>query len=318
MNPPLCVHLAPAQRAAFGRGIVSGSHRLQDDALFGDDALAELLDRIPRSQLFALHMGSDPERPAENRLALHDGVSGAQLLDAVRLGRLWLNVTRIDRCDLRYRRLIDCLYAGLGVPGFEPDLTQGTLLISSPNALVYYHADGPASVLWHIRGCKRVWVYPALDERYVAREALEDIIAGARHEYLPYAKDLDAGAQVRDLVPGDWMAWPQNAPHRVTNHASLNVSLSTEHFTPQTRRRARLYVANRFFRRRLGWHGPSAREHGAGAAAKIFAHRVARKLGLDPVSPKQHPPATLRVACGAPGGVRALDTAPAATLALST
>ena len=38
-------------------------------------------------------------------------------------------------------------------------------------------------------------------------------------------------------------AWPQNAPHRVSNLDGLNVSLSTEYFTRQSRRRFQVFVA---------------------------------------------------------------------------
>lgn len=301
------VGLPAALRADFGRAPLVGRHGLAGHDLFTDAALIELLDRFPRRQLYALSMGTDPVRVEENRLALHDGVCGAKLLQAVRNGRLWLNLTRVDRADARYRRLIDELYGELGalLPGFVPDSSQGTLLISSPRALVYYHADGPASVLWHLRGRKRVWVYPALDEHYMKRELLEDIIAGVRHEYLPYEPAYDAGAQVYDLDPGQWITWPQNAPHRVTNLDSVNVSLSTEYFTPASRQRSRVYVANRFFRTRLGWGRLSTREDGAAAQGKIMLQRIARRLGLDPVRFKQHIPA-LRVVPEAPGGVTAL------------
>ncbi|HUG73481.1 MAG TPA: cupin-like domain-containing protein [Steroidobacteraceae bacterium] len=298
------VGLPDALKAGFGRRIVVGSHRLHEAELFSDAALIELLDHFPRQQLFALHMGSDPTRPGENQLAVHDGVSGTELLRAVKNGRLWLNVTRVDRADARYRRLLDELYGQLAaqVPGFVPHASQGTLLISSRNALVYYHADGPANVLWHIRGRKRVWVYPPLDEHYMKRELLEDIFAGVRHEYLPYESGFDAAAQVYDLEPGQWIAWPQNAPHRVTNLDSVNVSLSTEYFTRESVRRSRVYVANRFFRARLGWSDLSAREHGAGALGKVLVQAAARRLGLNPVQFKRHAPA-LRVAPDAPGGV---------------
>lgn len=294
-------------RACFGRQSVVGHHRLQHSPLFSDEALIDLLDKFPRQNLYALNMGTDPTRIAENRLALHDGVSGAELLQAVRNGRLWLNLTRVDRADTRYRGLINELYGELRaqIPGFLPDSSQGTLLISSPHALVYYHADGPASVLWHIRGRKRVWVYPALDQAYMKRELLEDIFAGVRHEYLPYEHAYDDGAQIYDLEPGQWIAWAQNAPHRVTNMDSVNVSLSTEYFTRESRRRFQVYVANRFFRTQLGCKNLSAREDGALALGKTLVRRVARKLGLDPVQIKRHIPA-LRVVAGAPGGVVAL------------
>lgn len=279
--------------ADFGRRTVVGTHRLAEREAFSDAAPVEWLDRFPREHLYAYSMGTDPTRLEENLLARTDGLDGAALLRAVRDGRLWLNMTRFDRADARGRRLIDDLYAELRaqVPGFLPDACQGTLLISSPGALVYFHADAPASVLWHLRGRKRVWVYPALDHRFLRRELLEDIFAGVRHEYLPYEASFDAAAEVFDLEPGRWIAWPHNAPHRITNLEGINVSLSTEHFTPASRRRFRVYVANRFLRTRLGWSNPSVREDGAQAMAKVAVQRLARKLGLDRVPLRQYVPA---------------------------
>ena len=308
------LELAPTLRTEFGGQTVVGGHRLQDHRLFSDAALIDLLDRFPRQHLYAFHMGSDPCRIEENRLVRQDGLSGAELLQAVRSGRLWLNLTRADRADADFRTLITELYQQLAalLPGFVPESSQGTLLISSPRALVYYHADGPASVLWHLRGRKRVWVYPPLDARYMRRELLEDIFAGVRHEYLPYETAYDEAAQVYDLEPGQWIAWPQNAPHRVSNLDGLNVSLSTEHFTAASQRRFRLYLANRYLRTRLGIQGLSAREEGPVAAAKILTQRVARKLGLDPVQLRQHQ-AVLRVQPGAPDGVAPLES-PASAL----
>lgn len=294
----------------FGRRPLQASHNLHRHELFSDAALADLLDRFPRQHLYALTMGEDPTDTNGSRLAVHDGVSGAELLQAVKNGRLWLNITRVDRADAAYRALIDELYAQVAaqVPGFSPLASQGTLLISSPHALVYYHADGPASILWHIRGRKRVWVYPELDERYMQREHLEDIFADARHEYLPYDTHFDEAAVVYDLEPGQWLTWPQNAPHRVTNLDSVNVSLSTEHFTHQSRWRARVYTANRFFRTRLGMRNLSTREHGAGAWVKTVVHRIARKAGLDPIQIKSHKP-SFRVDPHAPNGVVTLESA---------
>ena len=298
------------QESVFGHKPMRAHHNLHQHELFTDAALIDLLDRFPRQHLYALTMGEDPTDTNGSRLAVHDGVSGTELLQAVKNGRLWLNITRVDRADAAYRALIDELYAQLAaqVPGFSPLASQGTLLISSPHVLVYYHADAPASVLWHIRGRKRVWVYPALDERYMQREHLEDIFAGVRHEYLPYEIKFDEAALVYDLEPGEWVTWPQNAPHRVTNLDSVNVSLSTEHFTSQTRWRARVYTANRFFRTRLGLRNLSTREYGAGAWMKTLLHRAARKAGLDPVQVKRHVP-SFRVDPQSPGGVAALQPA---------
>jgi hypothetical protein len=308
---PILQPLPAAQRTDFGRRPMLGCHALDRCDLFSDESLIRLIDHFPRDNLHALSMGRDPARSDENRLALHAGVGGAELLRAVQRGRLWLNLTHVDQADARYRALIDALYGELAaqVPGFRALSSQGTLLISSPRAMVYYHVDGPASVLWHLRGRKRVWVYPAGEARFVSREALEDIIAGARHEYLPFDPGFDAEAIVFDLQPGQWIAWAQNAPHRITNLDSLNVSLSTEHFTVRTRRRARVHAANRFFRLRCGWPGLSTREDGAAAALKTVLHRLARQVGLDRTQPKRHTP-TLRVDADAPDGVTALTPVP--------
>jgi len=301
------VQLSAENKADFGRRPLVAIHNLHQSDLFTDSALIDLLDRFPRQHLRVLSARSDLTR-IENRLARHDGVSGAELLRAVRNGRLWLSVEQVDRADKRYRELIDRLYERLAaqVPGFAPFASRGTLLISSPRAFVCYHADGQASALWHIRGRRRIWIYPALDGRYIQRELLEDIFAGARHEYLPYESAYDQAAVSYELGPGQWATWPQNAPYRVTNLDDLNVSLSTEHFTAQTRRRSQVYVANRFFRTHLGLQSLSAQEEGPCALAKTVVHRLARKSGLDRVQVARHRP-TLRVDADAPGGVVALD-----------
>ncbi len=301
------IELSAADAAAFGKTPVVASHDLAASELFTDAALIELLERHPRHRLHSLVTGTDETRPEDNRLALNDGVGGAELLRAVYAGRLWLNITRITEVDPRYRAIVDALYEQVAakVRGFRAKSSQATLLVSSPGALVYYHADGPASVLWHIRGRKRVWVYPAGDPWYVERETLEDIFVGARHEYLPYDRAFDRGATVHDLAPGQWIAWAQNAPHRVTNLEGVNVSLSTEHFTNQSRRRARVYAANRFFRTRLGCSHLSVREDGPGAVAKILVHGLARRMGLGSVPTKRHV-ASMRVDARAVGGATPL------------
>lgn len=293
----------------FGRRLVRGVHTLELSELFADEALADLLERMPPGRVHAVSMGHDE---ADTRGGIRhvrcDGVPGAELLRAVRNGRLWLNLSRVDRADARWRQLIDQLYTLLAqqLPGFAPQSSHGNLLISSPQARVAYHADGPASVLWHVRGRKRLWVYPAGDERIAPREALEDIVAGVRDEYLPYEPRWDAQADVHDLEPGQWIAWPQNAPHRVDNLGELNVSLATEHFTAATRRHAHVLAANRWLRLRFGRTGASLDEHGVAALLKTLAHRIVRRAGLDPAPPKQHA-CTLRIDAEAPGGTRPLD-----------
>ena len=302
------IELPDAMRSDFGVRPILSQHNLHQHELFTDEALIKLLDSYPREHLYALTMGADDVQTDQNRLALHDGVSGASLLKAVKNGRLWLNITQVHRADRRYRELIEELFAQLRmqIPAFSPTSTAGTLLISSPHVLVYYHADASPSVLWHLRGQKRIWIYPALDERYIKREHLEDIYAGVRHEYLPFDPSYDRAAVVYELQPGQWLSWPRNAPHRVTNLGSVNVSLSTEYVTTESRARARVYMANRYLRTRLGFRNLSVREQGLSAFLKTTVQRIARKAGLDPLQLKRHVPA-LRIDPDAPGGVVEID-----------
>jgi hypothetical protein len=61
--------------------------------------------------------------------------------------------------------------------GFDvlPGTPHCSLLISSPGAMVDYHANPGPNILWHVRGNKRVWIYPAGNQRFLDRTLVEDI-----------------------------------------------------------------------------------------------------------------------------------------------
>jgi hypothetical protein len=284
------VTLTAEQRAVFGKKIVVASHALADNPLFSDSHLIHLLDNYPREYLFVLTMGSELEKPDENLSVAYEGFSGEELLRAVKRGRLWVNATRADLASRELRELVGELYAGLSeeCPNFAADDVRATVLISSPRALVYYHMDGNPSLLWHVRGKKRVWVYPALDDRVMSRTLIEDIFASATHEYAPYSHTFDVHATELDLMPGSVASWPQNAPHRVTNLEGLNVSLSTEHWTPDAQRRARVYQANRFLRLKTGYHPRSTKERGLVSLGKVLTWKALSKLGVTAAGDKRH------------------------------
>ena len=124
-GPSPAVELPPHALATFGKEPLLARHNLHQNPLFSDESLIELLDRYPRELVYAITMGYDPSRE-ENRLAANDGVTGRDLLEAVKRGRFWLNVTRVNRVDPRFRDLIEQLYGQLAraVPGFEPQKTQ--------------------------------------------------------------------------------------------------------------------------------------------------------------------------------------------------
>jgi hypothetical protein len=100
-------------------------------------------------------------------------------------------------------------------------------------------------------------------------------------EEIPYSPEFDKYAAVFELGPGDLVWWPQNAPHRIENLDTLNISLSTRYHTETSERRKLIYNANRFFRRQLGFRHLSVNESGLPASMKCFSYRICRRAGWD-------------------------------------
>jgi hypothetical protein len=304
------VTLTAEQRDAFGRKPQAVAHRLHESAIFRDDSLVALIDGYPRQWLQAFTMGTDPEKREDWAPVEIGDIGGNDLLEAVRRGRLWLNILNTQKVDPRFKQILDQLYDELAAQcsGFETLMRSGTLLISSPGAQVYYHVDGPPNFLWHIRGEKRVYVYPAGDRRLVSQEIMEDVFASAADEEMPYKLEWDRFAVVFDLKPGHGALWPQNSPHRVVNADTLNVSLATNHSTVQSEHRKLVYLANRFFHRRCGLPLRSVEERGTWPRVKTNTYRVCRRLGLDQRKRSFDYRAVFRVDPGAPDGVSRLET----------
>ena len=275
---------------ALEQGVLLARHRLHESGLFTDDALADLIDAQPEGYLTIAAMGTD-ENKFEWMTGERGDLSARELLRAVREHRFWLNVIRIGRFHPEYRRLIDSVYDELEAraPGFRARNRSSNLLISSPGAIVYYHIDLPVNMLWHLRGEKRVWVYPHFDNRFVSPRNIERLIRGEMAEDMPYEPWFEYYALEFDGRPGDLLTSPQNAPHRVTNGDSLNVSLSTEHHNPLASRRLNVHLANHYLRTGLGCrklsispHGFSARVKDLGVRALKLSERLFRRKESQP------------------------------------
>ena len=226
-------------------------------------------------------MGVDPLQNQDwKQVDLDSETDGAQMLQAVKTGRIWINLTHIERNSEEYGQLIDGMYRHLGerCPHLKnPKGTHSALLISSPGAQVYYHLDAEPNMLWHMRGEKHMWVYPAMNMDIVPQNYLEDIYAGEIGENLPYKPEYDDLAQHYLLKPGDAASWPHNGPHRIVN-VDMNVSLATSYYTPLIYKRQYVQLANRFLLRNLGIKNRSIAESGFAAATKRMSYRVLNKI----------------------------------------
>lgn len=278
------IQIESKNRSEFGKKVITGQHELAGAEVFSDENLARLIDKAPREFVFAHTMGDDPcQRDSWCDLAVPKELSGLELIEIVKHGKIWINLINVHKYDTECAKVLDQLYYEIAgqVPSFQPLFRKATLLISSASAQVFYHADANPNLLWHIRGQKKVFVYPHNNPHYISYEDLEKIITREAHEEVDYDPSLDDGAGVYTLSPGQFIQWPQNSPHRVVNLDSYNVSLNTEFNTKESLRKEHIYAWHRFLRVR-GWLGsnPSMAETGLVPFLKATALRITRKLGL--------------------------------------
>ena len=248
----------PGQFETLEEGVLLANHNLAETGLFSDEALVEILDSHPEDFLTISTMGNDTN-VFEWREGYRDGVAAEELIRLVREGHLWMNVRRIMDFQPKHAKLVHDLYSELeqGNGRFRAIQRSANLLISSPRVLVHYHVDLPVNMLWHIRGRKRVWVYPHFDHRFVSKEVMENVAVGNLTEDVPYHAALDQYALSYDVEPGQLLTWPQHSPHRVNNIEGINVSLSTEHMNARAIRRNNMYEANHYLRNWFGVANPN-------------------------------------------------------------
>lgn len=253
-------------------------HRLAENELFTDESLAGLIETIDPRHMDITTMGEDVSTWSHCDRA---GLSGAEVLEAVRRGRLWINMMAMENVDPRFADLLGRMYSELeeAVPGFRTFKRKLCLLISSPNAQVFYHFDRPGQGLWQVRGRKRIWIYPPT-EPFLPPINVENVMRSLDLEDLPFEPWYDDYAQVYDLEPGDMLHWALNGPHRVTNYDMLNVSLTTEHWTDQVRRSYAMNYGNGILRRDLHWRPRSRSLDGPGFWAKVALTGAWRATGL--------------------------------------
>ena len=205
-------------------------------------------------------------------------LSGREVIEAISRGGLWLNMRDVGAVDSRYRKLVDRMFEEVAakVPGFEiPKAHQESILISSPDAQVYYHADLPGQSLIQIAGRKRVYVYPNTAP-FIRPEHLEDIALFNVEVDLPYKEWYEDYAEVLDIGPGQMLGWPMNAPHRVENLDTFSVSMTISYTNDEIRRSEILNLANGMLRHRFGYTPKSRSLRGPSFFAKAVMQKLLR------------------------------------------
>ena len=252
-------------------------HGMHTQPAFSMDDLARLIETYPREHYSLVKTGAKGSSRVWREGEIGK-LSGRQVIEAISRGGLWLNLRNVTAVDRRYRDMIDQMFAEVAakVRGFKAPTHQAGILISSPDAQVYYHADLPGQGLIQIAGRKRVYIYPNTAP-FIRPEHLEDIALFDVEVDIPYADWYDSHAQVIDLEPGQMLNWPLNAPHRVENLGTVNVSMTVSYVNDEIRRAQILHLANGMLRHRFGYAPKSRNIRGP----SFFAKQVMQKLLRD-------------------------------------
>lgn len=256
-------------------------HQVDQLGLATDEALAALLDRYPE-ELFDINSYSyDDEGQVSLETGARGRADGATILAEIKAGRLWVNLRDVQDAhpDL-WTPIHEAFQANMRTLGIKPIKTTGQLILSSPGTRVPYHFDAAGVMLFHLRGRKRLFVYPP-DETHLPQAEMEQVIMRTTTEELTYRKAYDADAQVFDLEAGQALTWPLYAPHRVENLEVFNVSVSLDFQTWDTRMTRGAHYANGVMRRRWGvTPAPMAATPMAARAALWAASLAMKKANL--------------------------------------
>lgn len=271
------------ERSTFLKEPVVFKHGLLDTGQFSDAMIARLLETHPDHLTDVNINDIADDGTARVRTGTRGGLSGERLLEALKAGRLWINLREAFTTDRGGTSIVSRFFAELEAhnPGLKTFHVYANLLLSGPQARVPYHADTPGVVLMHLVGNKRIWIYPN-GGKFLADEAMETVALRETTEDLPYDPAWDSDAFVGDLTPGHGVTWPFNAPHRIDNLGTFNVSLSCEFMTWEARLRHGTYYTNGTLRRRLGF-SPKAYAHTSriGQMARLGASVALKRLGVN-------------------------------------
>lgn len=264
----------------FQKDIITVKHNLKKTGLFSDEALADLLEKHPSEKLDVCTMSYDHELyPNKFRTGDFRDCNGKTLIEAARAGKIWMNLRQAMNIHPEYKAVLDDMYGAIAKLSGKPVYNaRGGILISSPVAKVPYHCDQTETILWHIRGKKRIYIYPPTEE-FLPDEAYQSIITQDREDDIPYTPDMDKSAKFFDLAEDDMISWRLNAPHRVDNQAYC-VSVTTEYSTKESAFKNSVFYTNAILKDKFGidsrWATASAPEK----YVKSIAGRVLRKAGI--------------------------------------
>jgi hypothetical protein len=269
--------------AQFQKEIFTFEHRLSETGLFTDEALVELLEKHPTNMLDVCTMEQAENTLYPNKFRTGDfrDTPGTVMLEAAKAGKVWINVRRAMNIHPEYKAVLDSMYGNLAeVSGSALFNANGGILISSPIAKVPYHFDKTEVILWHVRGQKRVYVYPKTGE-FISDESHENALSSYIDDDLPFKDSFNDHATIIDLEDDQGACWPLHSPHRVDNR-TFCVSVTTEYSTRESGMKNAAMITNSLLRHRFGMTPSYSQDGAVTRQVKSVFGRVIKKAGLLP------------------------------------
>lgn len=251
------IALNAAHRALYDRESFTTTHQLADHPLLKVDALAAMIQRLPRERVFyssgTVDRDADFDRASIEhppKLELHEAMKDLERADSY----IMVNGPETDpEYQPLFRDILGTIESY--TQSFDPDIRDPMLylFISSPNSTTPFHVDRYITFLMQITGKKKLYVWSPNDRETVSEEAMEVLFAdpSQRSPLLPPGRENHC--KEHSLSPGECLHIPFTAPHWVKNGDEVSISLSIIFRTRRTDRMRNAYQMNYQLRRRLGW-----------------------------------------------------------------
>lgn len=210
--------LTADQRRLAGREALRFGHALESTGLFGDEALAGLIDASPRMALAVRTRRPDgsPRDPWISGAA--DAASGAQILEAVRTGALSVTIDDVAAADPAFSLLRDRLVEAFRAETWTlATAAKLSLVISSPRLATPLVVQPREAATLSVRGAQVLYAYPAGPQ--------------AALPWTPMREDAVTPVMLRG---GQAVYWPLHAPVRTVNGDETSVSLILTFDTPRS------------------------------------------------------------------------------------
>jgi hypothetical protein len=213
-------------RERFNRLPFGFEHNVHQSDVLRFDSLRELAAKYIDADHFVASGGAGPGTPFY--AVRHGALSPLAALDDLENGRHRILLKRPENYDLRFRALLDTLFADVvaqrgGLGSERVVRLESSVLISSAAAITPFHFDPEISFFFQIEGEKIYHLLPpaALREPELERFYKMGIVDIGQVDFLSYDR---SGEYAFPLVPGLGLHQPQNSPHWVETRASRTVS----------------------------------------------------------------------------------------------